>query len=136
MPVDRRLIENRRILYIKFSEPWTVEETFSLIERQKVFTKADGQHIHLLIDLTEMLRFPSDMLRLREAPAFALPRASRTIVISANSLGQHIFEVFEQLHDVRFEYFSSYDDGLAYLRAVIAVEDVQNGIAAQLPPSG
>lgn len=126
MPIDRKLIENGRILYTKLSDPWTVEEVFGRVEQQNVFAESVGKHVHLLADLSETTHFPANTLRLREVSAFSTPRASRTVVVGANLMGHRIFEMFEQMRGIKAEYFATYDEGLAYLRTVIAAEDASS----------
>jgi hypothetical protein len=125
MPVTQELIENGRILLVTFSDPWTAQEMVSLFPEARRFYDAAERPIHILID-TRRSKMPApNALRAREAPALRHPMSGSAAIVGASAIARAVAEVALKLaHFDRAAFFDTYEEGLAFLRARIAEEEL------------
>jgi hypothetical protein len=125
MPVTQELIENGRILLVTFSDPWTAQEMVSLFPEARRFYDAAARPIHILIDTRRSKISAPNALRAREAPPLKHPMSGKAAVVGVNAITRAVGEMaFKLARFDRVAFFDTYEEGLAFLRACIAEEEL------------
>ncbi|PJF34893.1 MAG: hypothetical protein CUN49_13325 [Candidatus Thermofonsia Clade 1 bacterium] len=123
MPVTLELIENGRVLSVTFIDPWAMSDVLSLFpELERIYNAAE-RPIHALIDARQSKLPSSGALRARESPAFKHPMSGHMAVVGAASVVRAVAEtVFRLARFQRVTFFDTYEEGLAFLRTLLAQE--------------
>jgi hypothetical protein len=125
MPVTQELIENGRILLVTFSDPWTAQEMVSLFPETRRFYDAAKRPIHMLIDTRQARAWTPHALRAREAPSLRHPMSGNAAVIGVDTVARAVGEMaFKLARFDRAAFFDTYEEGLAFLKARIADEEL------------
>ncbi|MCS6871452.1 MAG: STAS/SEC14 domain-containing protein [Anaerolineae bacterium] len=123
MPVTLTLEADGRILRVVYADPWSIEEMLAAFEDTGRYLDAATKPIHLLVDVTRVVRPTLGALRAREAPILHHPMGGDIAVFGANSLARAIAETVMRLARFkRAHFFASEAEALAYLNNLIAQE--------------
>ncbi|MCE7948411.1 MAG: hypothetical protein DYG88_13390 [Chloroflexi bacterium CFX4] len=125
MPIVQVLEENGRILRVTFTDPWSAEEMLKEFESTKHYLEEATRPIHLLADMRAAKRTTPGALRAREAPMLHHPMGGQVAVFGMNAVGRTLAEtVFRLIRFRRARFFDSEAEALAYLRGLIAADQV------------
>jgi hypothetical protein len=125
MPVTQTLEEDGRILRVIFVDPWSAEEMLKEFEDTKHYLDKATRPIHLLADMRGANRTTPGALRAREAPVLHHPMGGQVAVFGMNAVGRTLAEtVFRLIRFRRARFFDSEAEALAYLRGLIATDQV------------
>src|SRR5438128_4374961 len=76
MPVTVELLENERVIYYRITDPFRLSDVRVLQPQIQAIRDQYPHIIHLVLDVTEAHRFPSDILSARHgSPNIHHPRA-------------------------------------------------------------
>ncbi len=126
MPIRQVLEEDGRIVRVTFTDPWSAEEMLKEFESTKHYRDKATRPIHLLADMTTANRTTPGALRAREAPVLHHPMGGQVAVFGMNPVGRTLAEtVFRLIRFRRACFFNSEAEALAYLRELIAADQVE-----------
>jgi hypothetical protein len=124
MPVTVELRENGHIVYLKFTDPWSIANLTAAYKEELPFYDNAAFKVHSLLDLTQAHRLPPGMMNGRQgSPALFHANRGVIVVIGANRFMQALANTSAKI--VRydgFRFFEKLDEGWDFLRGVIAGE--------------
>jgi hypothetical protein len=123
MPFESTLVENDRIIYLIFSDPLTLEELEQYFDNN--FAGNSSPHkIHALVDIRKLVHPPpAGSIRAWRRSGLSRPNVGYTALIGGSGLVRLIANtIFWLAQYVRAKFFDTYEEGLTYLRDIIAHE--------------
>jgi hypothetical protein len=135
MPIIQELRENGHILFVKFSDPWTVAELEVRYTEDREIRDVSRFLVHSLVDVTELRYLPSGFIPVaRRTPAFTHPKRGEVAVVGASIFVQRIAEVLILVtRAASLKFFRSHDEALVYLRQVIRKEEAAALASPEMP---
>jgi hypothetical protein len=122
MPSTMEMREDGHVLFIRITDPWSVEEfaNQSYGPTQAYYDKAEHL-VHTIICL-DAKKTPDHLLKGRRgAPALSHPNAGQLVIVGASPLLRSLIEVMYKLSGfTRGEFFANEDEAWRYLRQIIA----------------
>ncbi len=129
VPIKFDIRENGWVIYLLLTDPWTVEEMWPYVEMNRLHREQCMHPVHSFYNLIGNRRLPPNVLRLRHgSPDLVHPRSGQVILIGANpTVGSVIEVIFRLARFNRFKFFSTEEEGWAYLQVLIkAAQAVQD----------
>lgn len=111
-------IEEKRTIFIKFEDPWNVndlKQSFAddLAYREAWLAKYPNDKIHMIVDVSKTSFHVKDIGEGRKSPSFTHPTKGLVIVIGANPLTRHLVgAVMGILNMKRYYFVQSFDDAI------------------------
>src|SRR5689334_20674053 len=116
MPVTFRLEQNQRVIFWRFSHPWTLEDLVGHYKGVTAILDNSTQVIYSLVDVHGVRKVPTGLLKERYISMWDHPRHGEVLVIGANPLIRNIASVaFKKLHFERVIFFEDEPLARAYL---------------------
>src|SRR5262249_23707030 len=126
MPVKLELTENNRVLHVTFTDPWDIDDMTQLFAEDAAARNRFSYRIHTLVDMSASLRLPSGALRARYSPSVTHARRGHMALVVGSPLFKSVGEmVFRLAHFQDMKFCDTTDEAWAYLRNLIATEEVQ-----------
>ena|SRR5260221_6966006 len=124
MPVESYPIDDGRILYVAFIDPFTTEEMEDIWARNHEIRSRATHKLHLLLDLRQLkMPPPRGAIRGWRDSSVTHPNAGNIAIVGGNAITRLIANtVFKLARFDRGQFFESYEDALAHLREVVAQE--------------
>src|SRR5262245_3205018 len=130
MPVTLDLLENGRVMYFTFSDPWVVSQVTDLYPRSNAYLNSATRKLHTFADVRPARRIPSGLLNLRYGPDWTHPNSGQITILGASPLLRTFAKIVFRLSGFeRIGFFDSEEEAWAYLRQLIADE-------AEIPSEG
>jgi hypothetical protein len=125
MPVTMELRENGHVAYYHFSEPWQTTDLTSLYPRDIAHRDSVNFLVHTFMNVSTIKNIPIDIIRARQgAPAFTHRRSGQLVMVGAKMLARRSAEmIFRLAHYERAKFFDTEEQGLAYIRQFIEVQE-------------
>lgn len=97
MPVKREFIENGRVVYMVFSDPWRTDEmSVGYNDVIRAYEQSPGK-VHSLVDLTHARRIPEGIFRLRSLPGWKHPKSGDVIIFGASAFAEVMIQALKRL---------------------------------------
>jgi hypothetical protein len=126
MPVTLELVENGRVMFFTFTDPWDTQELMALYPRSAAYLDQAKHKLHTLTDVRNARRLPSRVLDLRRGPDWAHPNSGHVAIVGAITLVTVFAQtIFKLTRFERVQFFNTMDDAWAFLRKAMADEDSQ-----------
>jgi hypothetical protein len=124
MPVESYPLDNGRIQYLAFIDPFTTEEMEAMWARNHEIRVQATQKLHILLDLRQLKKPPPPgAIRGWRDSSVTHPNAGHIAMVGGNGITRFIANtVFRLAHFNRGHFFETYDEAIAFLRAIIAAE--------------
>ena len=121
MPIKQEILEDGWIVYVKYTDPWTLADLNSQFAEDQAYRDSVPHTVHALVDVGSVKTVPLGVLKARYSPSFLHPRHGQVIGVVSNSYIRLLAITVSQL--IQFEdvlLFENLDDALAHLRRVTA----------------
>jgi hypothetical protein len=124
MPVESYPLDEGRIQYIAFIDPFTAEEMEENWAKNHEIRIHTSKKLHILLDLRQLRKPPPPgAIRGWRDSSVTHSNAGHIAMVGGNAITRFIANtVFRLAHFDRGHFFETYDDALAFLRMVIAQE--------------
>src|SRR5260221_2549238 len=128
MPITMEPREGGRILYIRFVDPWTLSDFVHIMEKDQAYRDRARGTIHGMVDCSQISSLPPGARNAaRRSPGFVHRTKGHTVVFGANGAVQAIaLLVARMLRIDELDVFNTEEEGMAYLRKIIARENATN----------
>jgi len=125
MPILMEMRENGRVVLIRVSDPWTIDDMDRFFAQVKPHVDQSSQLVYVLLDMTSARGVPSRLvIRLRNEPMLTHPNYAETAVVNANPVIQALFGVAAAVFHLKpARFLKSEDEAWDYLRAKIAANE-------------
>jgi len=136
MPVTMELIENGRSLRYVISDPWIIADFTATFPEAKAILDAAHYPVHGVVNLHATAKDPLGVLNIRKHPSFSHPNGGWTAFCHASPLARRVTETALRLARFnRMKFFNTEAEGLAFVRDLIAKEDLarQNSVQQRDP---
>jgi hypothetical protein len=125
MPISMEPRENGRVLYIVFTDPWSVGDLKLLLQQIAVYLQEVNPQAHTLVDLTRAHLIPPDAVQqvFNELRPIK-PDLGDVILVGATRAMQLLAElVFRLFHFGPIQFYDTQDAAWAYLEKILADEE-------------
>lgn len=125
MPVNLELIEHGRSFRYVISDPWKIADFTATFPEAKAILDAAQHPVHGIVNLHATARDPMGVLNIRKHPAFNHVNGGYTVFCHASLLARRVTETALRLARFnRYKFFNTEQEGMAFLRALMAQEDL------------
>ncbi len=137
MPVTMELIENGRCFRYVFSDPWRMSDFTATFDEARAILDASPYLVHGVVNLLATAKDPMGVLNIRKHPSFSgHPNSGYTVFCHATLLARRVTETALRLSQFkRLKFFNTEEEGLAFVRGLMAEEDQRRLSIPQLHPS-
>jgi hypothetical protein len=124
MPITMELCENDRVFYYRVSPPAQLSELTPLKARNWEIRDQHPHTIHVIANLTEVRKFPPDILSLRHgSPNMKHPRAGLIFIVSESSYVRSILGIISRVANTnKFRVVQTEAEAWTAVREIIASE--------------
>ncbi len=128
MPITMEPREDGRILYIRFVDPWTLTDFAHIMEKDQAYRDRASGTIHGIVDCSQIdSLLPGALNAARRSPGFVHRTKGHIAVFGANGTVQAIAQLVARMLRINeLEFFNTEEEGMAYLRKIIARENATN----------
>lgn len=127
MPIELTMMENGRIAFFKFTDPWTADDVVQINHDEMAVLEHTPTLIHTIADLTGCKHLPEKLLQLRHLPTLTHKMMGYRVMIGAPSPMKQIGRVLGQLTgNLKIVYVDTVDEAWAFIREKMTEEDRVN----------
>ncbi len=121
MPIVMEPRENGRVLLIRVSDPWTIDDLDQLFDQIRQCVEHCDHPVYSLIDMTLARGIPPRFLiRLQQEPLLTHPNFGGAVFANAGSVMQALFDVATSIFHLKpAVFFRSEAEAWTHLRAEI-----------------
>jgi hypothetical protein len=125
MPISMEPRENGRVLYIVFTDPWSIGDLKMLLQQIAVYLREVNPQAHMLVDLTRTHVIPPDAVQQVFNDLRAIePEMGEVILVGATRAMQLLGElVFRLFHFGPIQFYDSMEAAWAYVEKTLAEGD-------------
>jgi len=126
VPITFDIRENGWVIYKTLTDPWSVEEMIPYVVMNRQHRDHCLHTVHSFYNLLGSHRLPPNVLRLRYgSPDLYHPRSGKVVLVGANPAARSVIEIiFTLVRFERFKFFSTEEEGWAYLHNFIESSQV------------
>jgi len=130
MPATVELLENNRVIYFNYTEPWTIDELNGVIEGAHTYMKNATQKLHMIANVRNIHSVPPQIFRTRNAPILSHVNSGNMAVVGAPSLVKTLSEALFRIASYKKSvFFNTEDEAWNYIRKLITSEVATNTAA-------
>ncbi len=124
MAVNFTLLEEGRIEYFVFSEPWTIQDLMLLRAQRKQYLDEAAYKVHTLVDVRHIKKIPPGLIPYAcKSPIISHNNTGYTAIVGASRLVRSVSElVCRSVGYHRIIFFETEADALEFLRQHISQE--------------
>jgi hypothetical protein len=124
MPITMDLQEEGHVLYIKFADPWTLNDLEHAYKTELGLRDSAGFKLHTLLDVTQLRQIPPGFLAVaKRTPSFSHPRRGDLVVIGATAFARVLGETLMRITRAsQIKFFNTPDEGRIYLQKILRAE--------------
>jgi hypothetical protein len=125
MPVTLELIEHERCFRYVISDPWKIADFVATFPHAKTILDASPFPVHGIVNLHATAKDPMGVLTIRKHPSFSHPNSGYTAFCHATLLARRVTETALKIARFnRLKFFDSEQEGMTFLRELMAQEDL------------
>ncbi|HRE49397.1 MAG TPA: hypothetical protein PLD47_16855 [Aggregatilineales bacterium] len=139
MPANLELIEDGRVAYIVFTDPWHMDNLYTnaeMVFKHLNTLSQTSKKCHSLIDMSKMRHIPQGILRMRALPGWKHPNNGIAIVFGASIIVDILLQAMARLLPNQLIITKTEAEARAKLSALLAAEDAlqAKAVSVDLPP--
>ena len=127
MPYESYLLEGEPILYTALIDPFTTEDMEAMWTYNREIRERFTRKLHVLLDVQRLKKGPPHgAIRGWRESSLTHENAGNIALVGANAITRFIANtVLWMAKFDRLQFFETQEDGLAYLRHIVAQEDAE-----------
>ena len=123
MSAHIELLENGRVIYFRFAEPWNIHELKDVINQANVYLDNATEKLHMISNVRALRSVPPQIFTVSDTPILKHRNNGQFAIVGAPSIVKALAEaIFRITMFKKATFCKTEDEAWNYIRGVIAAE--------------